>query len=156
VRTLRHLGRPLLAVAQAVAAPVERIVVASDFSPASTAAAQAALTLLKPGGTLTLVHVAARLEAEPPRWLAVQERVVPGLFATQVREIAAPPTVHVEWTQRTGEAVAEVLDVAARADAPVVAVGRHGLGAVERLFVGSTSAALLRRSERAVLVVPTG
>lgn len=156
VRTLRVLGRPLLAVGRAVSAPYGRIVVASDFSPASTAAAQCAVRLVAPGGTVTLVHVAARLDVEPPEWLAAHERVVPGLFAEQLRHIAAPPGVHVEWTQRTGDTVTELLDVATRADAPLVGVGRHGLNAVERLFVGSTSTALLRRSDRAVLVVPTG
>ncbi|MFN9453207.1 MAG: universal stress protein [Gemmatimonadota bacterium] len=155
VRTLRLLTKPLLAVPHAFAVPCSRIVVASDFSPASTAAARLALTLLKPGGTLTLVHVSARLEAAPPAWLAVQERVIPGLFAEQVRAIAAPADRHVEWTQRAGQAIAEVLDVAARADAPLVALGRHGLKPIERLFVGSTSSALLRRSDRAVLVATT-
>lgn len=155
VRALRQLTRPLLAVPKAFAAPCRRIVVASDFSPASTAAARVALSLLAPGGTVTLVHVSARLEAAPPAWLAVQERVIPGLFAEQVRAIAAPEGTHVEWTQRAGDAVGEVLDVAARADAPLVAMGRHGLKPIERLFVGSTSTALLRRSERAVLVATT-
>jgi nucleotide-binding universal stress UspA family protein len=156
VRTARVLAQPLLAVGRSISAPYDRIVVASDFSPAATAAAQYALTLLAPGGTLSLVHVAARLEAEPAAWLSVHERVVPGLFADQIRQIAAPDGVHVEWTQRTGAPATEVLEVAERADAPLVAVGRHGIGPVERLFVGSTSTALLRRSERGVLVVPTG
>jgi CPA2 family monovalent cation:H+ antiporter-2 len=155
VRALRLLTRPLLAVPRAVSVPCRRVIVASDFSPASTAAARLALTLLAPGGTLTLVHVSARLESAPPAWLAVQERVIPGLFAEQVRAIAAPEGMHVEWTQRVGDAVAEVLDVAARADAPVVSMGRHGLKPIERLFVGSTSTALLRRSDRAVLVATT-
>lgn len=156
VRTARVLTTPLLAVGRAFAAPARRIVVASDFSPASTDAAREALHLLAPGGTLTLVHVSARLESAPPAWLAVQERVIPSLFAEQMRAIDAPAGVHVEWTQRSGDAVAELLAVAESADAPLVAVGRHGLKPIERLFVGSTSTALLRRSDRAVLVATRG
>lgn len=156
VRTLRTLTAPLLAVGRAFAAPCRRIVVASDFSPASTEAARQALALLAPGGTLTLVHVSARIESAPPAWLSLQERVIPGLFAEQMREIDAPLGVHVEWTQATGDAVGEVLAVAERADAPLIAIGRHGLGPIERLFVGSTSTALLRRSDRAVFVATRG
>lgn len=154
VRTLRLVDRPLLAVARSISLPVRRVVAATDFSPAATAAARLALAVLAPGGTLTLVHAVPHLEDAGGRWLPVQERVLPGLFAEQVRALGAPAGVQVEWTMQAGDGAAAVLAVADRADAPLVVAGRHGITPLERLFLGSTTTALLRRSERAVLVAP--
>jgi nucleotide-binding universal stress UspA family protein len=144
-----------LAVPGPLLAPVRRVVVATDFSPASDEAARTALSLLDAGGTLTLVHVGTAMEHAPPAWLAwtaLRDTVVPGLFAEQLRRLAAPSGVHVEWTSRAGDIVTELQDVATRANADVIAAGRHGVQALERLFLGSVTTALLRRSDRAVLV----
>lgn len=152
VRALRLLERPLLAVATAVPVPARHAVVATDFSPASQAAAREALALLAPGGRLTLVHVAASHAPTPAPWQEAAEQVIPRLFAEQVQGLAVPAGVAVDTVARTGEPVAELLAVAAAADASFVAAGRHGLRALERLLLGSTTTALLRRSDRAVLV----
>jgi nucleotide-binding universal stress UspA family protein len=155
VRVARMLDRPLLAVAGPMPVPATRAVVATDFSAASDLAARDAVSLLAPGGTLTLVHVSTQLEQAPPlwtTWTAMRENVLPGLFAEQVRRIGAPDGVHVEWTTRVGDIVTELQDVAHRADASLIAAGRHGLNPLERFFVGSVTTALLRRSDRAVLV----
>lgn len=154
VRTLRLSGSPLLAVGRAIGLPARRIVAATDFSPAATAAARLACEVLAPGGTLTLVHAVPDLEDSGARWLPVRERVLPGLFAEQMRALDVPAGVHVEWTTQVGDGASAVLAVADRADAPLVAAGRHGITPIERLFLGSTTTALLRRSARAVLVAP--
>jgi nucleotide-binding universal stress UspA family protein len=159
VRTARVTDRTLLAVAGRLQAPIRRAVVATDFSPSSLHAAREARALLEPGGVLTLVHVTARIGQTQPSWrlwTAMTENVIPGLFAEQVRALESTDGIHVEWTLRAGDTVAELLDVATRADANVVAAGRHGLRPMERLFLGSTTTALLRRSERSVLVATTG
>lgn len=53
-----------------------------------------------------------------------------------------------------GPTVDVILREADRLDADLIVVGSHGHGAVHRFLVGSTPDALVRRSDRPVLVVP--
>jgi len=54
----------------------------------------------------------------------------------------------------TGSPAAALLDLAAREDAFLVAVGAQGLGRGKRLLLGSTTLRLLRRADRPILSVP--
>jgi hypothetical protein len=51
----------------------------------------------------------------------------------------------------TGEPADEVLALAERDGADLIATGTHGAGALERMFVGSVATALLRRATASVL-----
>ncbi len=53
-----------------------------------------------------------------------------------------------------GATLDQILEVADRIDAEVIAVGSHGHGGMHDLLVGSVSKALLKHSARPVLVVP--
>jgi nucleotide-binding universal stress UspA family protein len=54
-----------------------------------------------------------------------------------------------------GATVEQILAVAERIDAELIAVGSHGHGAMHHLLVGSVSELLLKSTTRPVLVVPT-
>ena len=54
-----------------------------------------------------------------------------------------------------GPLASTILSEANRLDVQVIVVGSHGQGAVHRLFVGSTSEAILRAATVPVFVVPT-
>jgi nucleotide-binding universal stress UspA family protein len=53
-----------------------------------------------------------------------------------------------------GATLEVILGEAGRLGADVIVVGSHGHGAMHRFLVGSTADALVRQSDRPVLVVP--
>lgn len=55
-----------------------------------------------------------------------------------------------------GVADSQIVKQANEQDADIIVIGSHGRGAVYDLLVGSTTSYVLRKSRRAVLVVPAG
>jgi nucleotide-binding universal stress UspA family protein len=51
--------------------------------------------------------------------------------------------------------VDEILAAAARVEAGLVVVGARGLGALQRVWLGSVSEGVLRHADRPVLIVKT-
>jgi nucleotide-binding universal stress UspA family protein len=158
LQTLRVADRPVLAVAPGFAALPRRAVVAVDFSPASVRAAEEALALLAGGGTLSLVYVRPpadvllRLGDETLSWMH-GERVTE-LFARLVAALDVPPSVSVEPQVLAGDPADQLLDLAERQGADLIATGSSGLGFFNRLIVGSVATRLLRRATVSVLAVP--
>jgi len=163
LQVVRHASCPVLAVAPGLRKPIRRAVVGVDFSAASVRAALAALALLDPGpdgaGMLVLVHVRSPFEATYPvlgPWASdYDQRVVAQLV--RLREILRPHLpdgVTVETRSRVGAVPATLLETADERGAQVVAVGTHGAGWLERLFVGSVATGALRHAGRSVLVTP--
>ena len=162
LQTLRMASQPVLAVAPEADAALRRVVVAVDFGPASVRAAELACELLEAGGTLSLVHVRPRLEASQAVWEAwdahagrrvaeLMQRLTIALRegCAEAHEDGAPRgrrDVTIGTATLVGDPVEELLDYAERVGADVLAVGSHGGGAMERLFVGSVAGELLRRT----------
>lgn len=158
LQTIRLADRPVLAVAPSFAALPRRAVVAMDFSAASVRAAEEALALLADGGTLSLVYVRphdidlVRLGDEYLQWQHGAR--VDELFDRVAAALRAPPTITVRRLVMTGEPAEQVIEVARRDGADLVAAGSSGLGFLDRLIVGSVATRLLRRADVSVLVVP--
>ncbi|MFL5581216.1 MAG: universal stress protein [Gemmatimonadaceae bacterium] len=160
LRVVRHADRPVLAVAADFAALPTSAVVATDFSPASVRAAQVALRLVPPGGSLTLLHVGpepgdlrtpARAE-----WATAWEANLAALFG-RLREVLhpdLPDDVELRTRQVHGPVADAVLAASLEERAQLIATGTYGPGFVERLVVGSVAATLLRRTAGSLLVVP--
>jgi nucleotide-binding universal stress UspA family protein len=159
VHILRASSVPVLSVPPGFAALPRRVVVAVDFSPASVRAAQAALLLVAPGGTVTLLHVISPFLGDAPLRDA-QGRdpadAVQSLFGRLRNEIRAyvPQDVTIETLIRTGDDVDGILAGAAAADADLVAVGTHGPRLIERFLVGSVASSVLHAAPQAVLAAP--
>ncbi len=154
---LRQSVRPVLVVAPSARVPLRRAIVAVDFSQASLRAAAASLAMLTPGGRLTLVHVesALRLDEASIGWFdAEYEQRASRMLERFSAALPAAPDVSVDTTFLRGDAVDMLLGYAAREDADLIACGRLRHPLVVRLLIGSTSAALVRRGPRAVLVAP--
>ena len=162
LHVLRGTERPVLAVGPDADGFFRRVVVAVDFSAASTRAAAIACRLIAPGGTLSLVHVRPSIEwgdeireplaaaraREPLQRLAAALR-----HGTTGCEDCGTDTGRSDVTIGTailvGEPPAEVLDYAERVGADLVAVGTRGLALVKRLLVGSVATDVIRlTSER--------
>lgn len=159
VHILRASGVPVLSVPPGFAALPRRIVVAVDFSPASVRAAQAALLLVAPGGTLTLLHVISPLLGDAPLRDA-QGRdpadAVQSLFGRLRDELRTyvPQDVTIETLIRTDNETDSILAGAAAIDADLIAVGTHGPRLLERIFVGSVASSVMHAAPQAVLAAP--
>ena len=131
-------------------------VVAVDFGRASTRAARAALALLEPGGTLTLLHVLPHREADRgPRDRV--EVVECAMRLRQFRDELRPfvPQGTIVETLTISGTVSEVVRRSAEVlGADLVVVGTNGPGLVERLLVGSVAADVLHNPGMTVLACP--
>ncbi|HEU4643112.1 MAG TPA: universal stress protein [Gemmatimonadaceae bacterium] len=157
VHTIRHAGVPVLAVAGDGARLPATAVAAVDFSPASVHAVEQALELLAPPATLHLVHVWPQIETVHPllhQRLLEYEHTLPERFARLRQLLAVPAGITVQETATTGTTVEELLAFARATRAELLIAGRQSHPILERLTMGSVTAALLRGSTCSVLVAP--
>jgi nucleotide-binding universal stress UspA family protein len=145
------------------------VLLATDGSPSSIAAAQRAGELLKPADRVTLLHVVS----EAP------QTVTTGLETTGLSgSVPLPGNIEPLWEHEMAEAAAEIDRTAARLTSTnlhkrieigdvggtvcrvaeelkvdVIVVGSHGRGAIERLLLGSATSQIVRHAPCAVLVV---
>lgn len=155
--TTLHIMRsshiPVLAVSSATQA-LRHVVVATDFSSSSLKAAQVAAELMGGTGTIHLVHV------DEPRdvvaGIPLHEDHSPRDIFAWFRRTSASLTAHsrmsVEPTVLSGDPVEALLEFSERIGADMIVAGSHGYSRVERLFLGSVSTELVRRSTVPVLV----
>jgi nucleotide-binding universal stress UspA family protein len=138
-----------------------RILCAVDFSPASIAALEFAMSLAEEADArLTLMHV-----IELPRglrdspWNFDVDAVRVRLEADSANQLQAlvPDAVRgfctIETTVVEGRAAPEILRTAAERACDLVVLGVHGRGALDLMFFGSNTHAVIRRAECPVLTV---
>jgi nucleotide-binding universal stress UspA family protein len=157
VMRLAHV--PVLAVPAEHSRLPRTAVVAMDFSTFSREAALALMDLLEPGGDVHLVHVIWRPSVEAP-WAGDRDwvdgrretaAVELGRLADLLKE-STGATVHTHLVE--GEAAREVLRLARKVGADLIASGSHGAGFLDRILMGSVSTRLVRGATCAVLVSP--
>ena len=156
-RTIRRASCPVLAVTATVEVPFHEAVVATDFSLASISAARAIVPLMASTSVLHLVHVWEPNMVDDDRLQALNEAYVaslPARFAHLQELLSAPMGVTVKHEVREGKAAEHILTFAEARHADVIVAGRHGMGAIERLFMGSVTTTLLHGATCAVLIAP--
>jgi nucleotide-binding universal stress UspA family protein len=156
-RTVRRASCPVLAVSATVTVPFHEAVVACDFSAASVSAAGAVVPLMGSGSVLHLVHVWDPRMVDDDRLEALKKAYIdslPAKFARLEELLAAPADVTVKHEIREGKVAERLLDFADAHHADVIVAGRHGLGAMERLFVGSVTTTLIHGTHCSVLIAP--
>ena len=138
-------------------APLERILVATDFTPGATAALHRVLALpIADRGLIELVHV---LPADLPRKsrMTIRAEATARLDAAVAAARIAATRAHVAAAIHARLEVGPIPDAiighaqAMRAD--LVVVGRHGRRIVRDLFIGSTARRVAHRSPVPVLIV---
>jgi nucleotide-binding universal stress UspA family protein len=157
--TALHLAQqastPVLAVPADTRSLPHRILVAVDFSPSSLAAARLAASLLTAGDTLELAHVAAAAQIGSvvlgPGHVGDAERRMEGFEA----QLDLPAAIRVVTHIFGGEPTRTLLEVAAQANADVIALGSHGYSLWKRVLLGSVSSRVLRLAQCAVLIYPS-
>lgn len=137
-----------------VASPLERVLVATDFSPSADRAAARAIRLpLEADARILLLHVLpSRLPAALRAEAEHQAKYELGEIARALRPSAAPG-IRVETRVAAGDAFAEILRAGRTWKAELTLVGRHGQRAIRDLFLGSTAERVVRHGAGPVLVV---
>ncbi|HEX9800716.1 MAG TPA: universal stress protein [Thermoanaerobaculia bacterium] len=144
---------------------IHKILFPTDFSPASRAALDHALLWTELGDAeLVLLHVLSPRTADP--FNPAHHFPAPEEFEARLHQLAdsemalfVPKTekpLRIRQVVRRAPAVERgILDFAESDDVDLIVLGTHGRRGPAHLLIGSTAAELLRRSERAVLVVPS-
>jgi nucleotide-binding universal stress UspA family protein len=136
-----------------------RVLCATDFSDASDATVDMALSLAEESlAAVTLLHVVENFgpelhplnpEREPLRHTLTRQAL------ERLRRAAgsAPGFCCVTERVETGTAWREILRVAGETEADLIVVGAHSHGALGRLFLGSTADQVVRHAACPVLIV---
>ncbi len=145
------------------------VLLATDGSPSSIAAAQRASEILRPADQVTLLHVVSEAPGNETTGLET-----PGLGTSAV----LPGDVDAVWAREMADAAADIDRTAARLTSTnlhkrieigdvggtvcrvaeelkvdVIVVGSHGRGAIQRFLLGSATSQIVRHAPCAVLVV---
>src|SRR5690606_33304568 len=150
---------PVLAVPESSDGGLPRRVAAAvDFSRFSRAAVTTAIRVSEAGAEVHVAHVLrappADVEELAPDWTG-RLREQRGTQLEQwtkewVEGAGARPQSHLI----EGDPAEQVLDLADRVGADLIATGSHGMGFLGRLLLGSVSTRILRGATCAVLVAP--
>ncbi len=135
---------------------LERVLVATDFSELANSAVSYGCAIVRPGGTLKILHVmeptsAAQQKKEPP-----PEKDNPQL-RTQLRALVpteAQNRFRIEpEILESGDPAVAIRQAAERFNADVICLGSHGRGGLAKTLLGSVAQAVMTASSRPVLVV---
>jgi nucleotide-binding universal stress UspA family protein len=167
-RVLRKAKCPMLTiprtspVATAVPALFHQILVAVDFSDASTLALDYALSLAEEADAHVTVFHVTEIPLELERWANEDEEGKKYVEQWKAYALArlrpvVPDAVrvycHVKERVDTGQPYQAILRAAADEHAGLIVIGRHGHGVVEETFVGSTAQHIVREAACPVLAV---
>ena len=138
---------------------LKKILVPSDFSPASSKAFKYALRFAKQfGAELTLLHV---LEPVPPSFIGIPAPVISEQeLATAEKNLRAwvasaraAGVVETKSAIRTGLASHEILEAAKELDVDLIVIATHGFSGWKHFCIGSTAERVARSAPCPVLVV---
>lgn len=140
-----------------------RIVIATDFSPGSAAAVDAATSYCSPtaGTRLDLVHVVepTAFSAPPPLTVDFDQARVEDARTNLERaadrlRARVDPAVHTRTVLLTGTPHLEVCRLADEVGADLIVAGTHGRTGLRHAMVGSVAERIVRHAGRPVLTVP--
>jgi nucleotide-binding universal stress UspA family protein len=157
MQIIRASRSPVLVVPTDASVPIERAMVAFDFSTASIRAAVMAYEMLDAGGRLSLVHVATPRRVTGRRgdwWLRTIERRTRATLGEFGRALPPRAGVTVEMEKLHGDPVEVLSGYAQSQGTQLLACGWHEHALLERLFRESHTTELLHRAQCSVLVAP--
>jgi nucleotide-binding universal stress UspA family protein len=155
LRLVREARTPVLAVAPGCEIPPRRIVLAMDFSETSLAAARLALGLAARAAEVIVVHVAPRSSEIAWGSGAVGYHGEPDAALEHcVRQLSRPYDVRMRSVVVRGDVASELLELATREHADLIAVGAHGHGPLSRPAIGAVTTRIVRCANCTVLVAP--
>ncbi|MEO8622417.1 MAG: universal stress protein [bacterium] len=157
LRTARLAECPVLAVAHSFRAEFTSAAVGTDFSRSSAYAAQSVASLLASPATLHLVHVwqpSNTSDDESLRDDDAYRHHLAGRFKRFIGSLDLPPSIEVKCEVREGHPAQRLVDFADAHRVDLIAVGRNGHNALQRLLVGGVAERVIRSAECSVLIAP--
>jgi nucleotide-binding universal stress UspA family protein len=162
-RALRTLDSPILAVKEdpeAAAKPIERILLAVDFSPHSDRAVEAAAGLAaRLSASVDVVHAFDPFVGYNPflsdAGAEVQRKIESGVLErlATIREQLAQRGVRANTHFRHGYPVTVITDLARQIGCQLIVMGTRGLRGLEHVLLGSVAERTLRTAPCSVLCV---
>jgi len=156
IGVLRRTRTPVLAVATDAAWPPTVVMVATDFSPSATRAAELAVALAADGATIHLVHVQSAVDpsAAGQAWESVYAAGTAALFLELQGRLRLPKGATVRTHLRSGDPAEMLIQLARDEHADLLATGTHSKRFMDRLTLGSVAEHVLRGAPCSVLVTP--
>lgn len=155
-RVIGHTLRDVLVIPRGAAVGWKKIVLATDGSRYSAAAAARAIMLAKSYGgelkVISVVDVPAEYYAEAPR--AVEDLVKKARgYVTDVKKQAEEAGVAAETFIAETEAYEAIISLAKEQNADIIVMGSHGRTGLKRLLMGSVTEKVISHAPYPVLVV---
>lgn len=144
LEVVRRCERPVLVVDRSFTALPRTAVVGVTADDASRRTAAAAARMLDQDGTLYLAHVVEH---------GSTDQAAEQLVAARAAELSASGSVAVRTEVLKGSPSSELLSLARRTRAELVAVGVSGAHGRTRMYTGGVATDLLRKGGRSVLLV---
>jgi nucleotide-binding universal stress UspA family protein len=139
---------------------MEKILIATDGSPASQQAVQLGLELAdEHGAVAVLVHVAPAVDVVPMGGFGSAGGIPHELNRNDwsplndAFALAMEHGIEAKTEMLRGDAADEIVAYADTIDADLIVVGSRGYGTIASALLGSVSRAVLREAQRPVLVV---
>lgn len=148
-RVIGHSPVNVLVVPRAVEIRFENILVATDGSSYSEAAARGAMGFAKCAGCKVIALSVAEDKGDKAAMESAEENV------NGVKVLADKEGVAVETVVETGRADEVIVDVAKKKGCDLIVVGSHGRTGLSRLLMGSVAERVVGHAECAVFVVKT-
>jgi nucleotide-binding universal stress UspA family protein len=136
---------------------INRILIATDGSPGSLAAAEEGVRLAKLLGTgvtfVAVAHAPLPMLGDPYYQRALSENLG-AMRAALAKSIPYAAERHVEYETELleGSPAKAILELARSRDVDLIVVGSRGLGAVKAALLGSVSSEIVHHADRPVLV----
>ena len=156
LRLLQLGDTPVLAVDPGVEALPKQVVMATDFSAFSLYAAQVASSMIAPGATVRLVHVAPLLsdaDGTLREYAAGYTKEAEKGFALFTEHLASFGFT-LETVTLHGNPSDRLIEYCDTINADLVVTATHGYGFLRRMVLGSVTTELVRSAPCSVLCVP--
>ena len=156
IAVIRHAQVPVLAVPPTAQALPRNVLAAMDFTDASTTAAELALRIMDPGGTLTLVHAssfAGRNHALGGLADLYRTGAETKLDATR-RRLQRRSRSKIDTALVDGEPGQALVRYARDRESDLIALGGHEQGLLDRILLGSVRTRVVRAATCSVLIAP--
>lgn len=155
-RVIGHSSVDVLVVPKDTAIGWQKILLATDGSKYSKAAAKRAIDFAKSYGgelkVISVVDVPTEFYAESPETVEGLIKKAKG-YTEAVRKQAEASGVKAESLVREGEIYSVITDLAREQKAKIIVTGSHGRTGLKRLLMGSITEKVIGHSESPVLVV---
>jgi nucleotide-binding universal stress UspA family protein len=134
-------------------APIRAAMVTTDFSPLANTAVSHAYRLVPPGGQVVICHVPDPGPVDlDPKIGADLEASLNALVPSEALALGIRTRCIVHPSRQAAEGILHVLR---RSGADVLVLASHGRSGLGRALLGSVTEAVIRKSPRPVLVVPS-